>query len=105
MKYFRVVAIELNFKRAASKLYVDQSSVSRTVQRLELYLGVRLFERNLHQLKLIEHGNMLLQEANHISCLVESINHQIKSSPKKQSYTIELAISPNIDGYHAAELH
>lgn len=104
LKYFRIAAEELNFKRAAEKLYVDQSSVSRAVQWLESHLGVSLFERNLHRLKLTKHGNILLQEANHILCLVESINHQIKSSNKKHSYTIELAISPNIDGYRVAEL-
>lgn len=104
LKYFSVVAQELNFKRAAEKLYVDQSSISRAVQWLESRLGVSLFERNLRRLKLTAHENMLLQEANHILYLADSINHRMKSSNKKHAYTIELAISPNIDGYRVAEL-
>ena len=86
LKYFKVAAQELNFKRAAEKLYVDQSSLSRAVQDLESRLGVSLFERNLRWLKLTEHGNILVQEVDHILCLVDSINHRIKSS-KKNSQT------------------
>ena len=104
LKYFRVVAQELNFGQAAAKLYVDQSSLSRAIQSLELRLGVNLFERHLRQLKLTEHGHMLLLETNQIFYLIESINHRIKVAKQKQSHIIELAISPNIDGYRVAEL-
>ena len=104
LMYFRTVAQELNFGQAAAKLYVDQSSLSRAIQGLESRLGVILFERHLRQLKLTEHGSLLLQETNQIFCLIDSINHRIKASQQGQSYTIELAISPNIDGYRVAKL-
>ncbi|WP_392560388.1 LysR family transcriptional regulator [Orbus mooreae] len=104
LKYFRVVAQELNFGHAAAKLYVDQSSLSRAIQSLESRLGMSLFERHLRQLKLTEHGHMLLQETNQIFYLIDSINHRINMAKQKQLHIIELAISPNIDGYRVAEL-
>lgn len=69
LKYFRAVAQELNIGLAAAKLYVDPSSLSRAIQGLELRLDVTLFERHLRQLKLTDHGTMLLQETNQISTL------------------------------------
>lgn len=104
LKYFRAVAQELNIGLAAAKLYVDPSSLSRAIQGLESRLGVALFERHLRQLKLTDHGTMLLQETNQIFYLIDNINHRINTAKQKQSHIIELAISPNIDGYRVAEL-
>ena len=45
LKYFVVVAEEMNFRRASDRLHVAQSAVSRRIQDLEVELGVQLFER------------------------------------------------------------
>ncbi len=43
-----VLAEELNFSRAAERLRIDQSTLSRRIMELEAMVGLRLFERN-HQ--------------------------------------------------------
>lgn len=45
VRYFLVVAEQLNFARAAEQLRVAQPSLSRQIQRLENALGIRLLER------------------------------------------------------------
>jgi predicted transcriptional regulator len=47
------VAEHLNFRHAANVLGVTQSSVSSRVKALEETLGVQLFERRHHSIRLI----------------------------------------------------
>lgn len=104
LKYFKVLAEELNFKIASEKLFIDQSSISRAIQGLESRLGINLFERHFRQLKLTEEGYLLLRDTNQIFYLINSMKNRINSSKNKKNEIIELAISPNIDGYKVAEL-
>ena len=53
---FLIVAEELNFRRAAERLNVDQSVLSRRVQKLEHYVGFLLFERTTREVSLTPAG-------------------------------------------------
>ena len=44
-KYFLTAAEEMNFRKAAQKLFITQQSLSAQIQKLENYYGVLLFER------------------------------------------------------------
>ena len=64
LNYFVVLAHELHFARAAEKLGITQPPLSRSIQKLEKELGVRLFSRaNKWDIQLTEAGKALLGEA------------------------------------------
>jgi DNA-binding transcriptional LysR family regulator len=63
LEYFVTVAEELNFTRAATRLFAVQSTVSAGVRSLEQELGTALFERSTKRVALTAAGIALLPEA------------------------------------------
>jgi DNA-binding transcriptional LysR family regulator len=63
VRYFTVVAEQLNFARAAEELRVAQPALSRQIQRLENTLGVRLLERTTRGSRLTAAGAAFLPAA------------------------------------------
>jgi DNA-binding transcriptional LysR family regulator len=63
LRYFVAAAEELNFTRAAARLYVAQQALSREIQRLEGRLGTPLFHRTTRRVSLTPHGERLLVRA------------------------------------------
>jgi DNA-binding transcriptional LysR family regulator len=62
LQYFRAVAEELSFSRAAERLHVAQPALSRAVKQLEAELGAAVLERSRHHVRLTPAGAVLLRE-------------------------------------------
>ncbi len=56
LQAFEAVARRRSFALAASELHLTASAISHQVARLELHLGVRLFERSAHAVRLSAAG-------------------------------------------------
>src|ERR1700694_1246427 len=65
LRYVVAVADTGSFSRAGERLSVVQSNVSAQVRKLELELGVALFDRRAHEVVLTEFGQAFLPAARH----------------------------------------
>lgn len=91
---FVAVARTRNFSRAAEELNVGQSSLSRSIQKLEAVLGQPLFERKPREVVLTDLGELLLGRAEQILSLVDDTFSEITESGK--SGRVRLAVIPTI---------
>lgn len=63
LRYFITVAEELNFSKAALKLYTAQPSLSQQIKDLEEDVGVKLLYRTKRKVELTEEGAVFLEQA------------------------------------------
>jgi DNA-binding transcriptional LysR family regulator len=70
---FLVLAEERHFGRAAARLGMTTSSLSKRCARLEQELGVRLFERTSRQVRLTPEGVVLIDPARRVFAEAEAL--------------------------------
>lgn len=56
LRYFAVLGEELNYRRAAERLYITQPALSTAIKQLEQHFGVQLFRRNTREVTLTDLG-------------------------------------------------
>lgn len=78
LRYFIVVAEELSFTRAAERVHIDQTPLSRAVRDLEDELGVKLFVRAPRRLALTPAGARLLEEARKLFIRFERVKRAVR---------------------------
>ncbi len=71
LEAFLVVAEELHFGRAASRLHVAQPAVSQTISALEDELGVQLFDRSSRRVRLTAAGQAYVEEVRGVFAQLE----------------------------------
>src|SRR3954453_3246352 len=71
LRYFVAVAEELHFGRAAERLQMSQSPLSRAIRELESHPGVVLFARTTRRVELTSAGAALLERGRRALAEVE----------------------------------
>lgn len=78
IEYFLAVAEELNFTRAAQKLFVSQTAVTQQIKNLEEQLGVQLFERTKKRVVLTPAGEVFRGESQELLQHIDAITEKVK---------------------------
>ena len=92
LRYFLATADELSFRRAADRIGVNQSAVSRQIAALEDELGVTLFERRSTGARLTEVGRVFLLDARRIVSDIERARETIAAVAFGTEGRLRLAI-------------
>ncbi|WP_258101247.1 LysR family transcriptional regulator [Marinoscillum pacificum] len=66
LRYFQVLAEELNFRKASERLFIAQPGLSRQIKQLEEILDAQLFARTKRSVKLTTAGVYLKEEVDRI---------------------------------------
>ena len=72
-----VLAEERNFARAAARVHITQSALSRSIQALEAELEVRLFDRDLSSVALTPIGEEFVQRARELLLHARTVRREI----------------------------
>ncbi len=112
LRYFVAVAEELNFTRAAERLYMAQPPLSTQIRKLEEELGVQLLERDKRRVYLTQAGRHFLEKARDILASVQSAKEGVRSAAAGEvgklsvgftaSSMLTMALPPAIREYQAA---
>jgi DNA-binding transcriptional LysR family regulator len=96
LRCFIAVAEELHFARAAARLHIEQSPLSRIIKELEYRLGVQLFERTTRSTHLTWAGKVLLEEARRVFAVVDQAKASVKSAAAGYQGRVRVALSDGI---------
>ncbi len=96
LRCFLAVAEELHFARAAEKLHIEQSPLSRTVKELEEELGVQLFIRTSRSTRLTLAGRLFLKHVPRVFTALEQARESVKSVANGFHGQLRIALSDGI---------
>ena len=96
LRCFIAVAEELHFARAAERLHIDQSPLSRTIKELEEDLGARLFVRTTRSTQLTRAGRLLLEHVPRIFAALEQARDSVRSASNGYHGQLRIALSDGI---------
>lgn len=72
---FNVVAVELSFRRAAERLAIDQSALSRRIRQLEESLGYQLIRRTTREVSLTAAGEIFHERTRLLGAEIDAAVH------------------------------
>ncbi|MAT51571.1 MAG: LysR family transcriptional regulator [Porticoccaceae bacterium] len=96
LRCFLAVAEELHFARAAERLHIEQSPLSRAIKELEEDLGVRLFNRTTRSTRLTRAGQLFLDHVPRIFTALDQARGSVQAAAAGFHDQLRLALSDGI---------
>lgn len=96
LRCFLAVAEELHFARAAEKLHIEQSPLSRAIKELEEELGVVLFARTTRSTRLTRAGKLFLEHVRRVFTVLEQARDSVKAAAHGFHGQLRVALSDGI---------
>ncbi|MET0404757.1 MAG: LysR substrate-binding domain-containing protein [Cystobacter sp.] len=94
LRYFVTIADEQSFRRAATRLHVSQSPLSRQMQDLEAEMGVELFEPDGRGIKLTAAGTVFAERARSILASVDAAVEEARGVSEGRLGTVVIGFEP-----------
>lgn len=94
--YFVAVAEELHFARAADRVGIHQSPLSKAITLMERHLGVRLFVRDRRSTQLTAIGEALLNDARRILAEADQARLGILAAAAGRTGRLRIAITDGL---------
>ncbi len=104
LRYFKVLAEELHFGKAAKRLFISQPPLSRQIKELEEELSVKLLTRNNKRVALTEAGKHYLRECEHLLNGLEKAKQQCQQIHLAESGIFNLGYISSISKEKLSEL-
>lgn len=104
LRCFLAVAEELHFARAAERLHIEQSPLSRTIRELEDRLGVRLFNRDRRGTHLTHAGQAFLKDVRRVFTALEHAKKNARAVASGHCGLLRVALSDGAAYPHLAGL-
>ena len=99
---FLILSQTLNYSKAARKLFMTQSTLSRHIMELEKELGVSVLERSTHGVSLTQAGKILAQRSRPLIEKSHLAINRLHQSGLQTSGTVSIA---SLDGEMLNTLH
>ncbi|MCR1762025.1 LysR substrate-binding domain-containing protein [Pseudomonas aeruginosa] len=96
LRYFLAVAEELHFARAAEKLHIEQSPLSRAIKELEEELGVVLFARTTRSTRLTRAGSLFMEHVPRVFAALQQARDSVKAAANGFHGQVRVALSDGI---------
>lgn len=96
LRCFLAVAEELHFARAAERLHIEQSPLSRTIKELEEDLGELLFVRTSRRTRLTRAGKLFLEHVPRVFTALEQARDSVKAAANGFHGQLRIALSDGV---------
>lgn len=96
LRCFLAVAEELHFARAAERLHIEQSPLSRTIKELEEDLGEQLFVRTSRSTRLTRAGKLLLEHVPRVFAALQQSRDSVKAAVNGFHGQLRIVLSDGI---------
>lgn len=93
LRCFMAVAEELHFARAAERLHIEQSPLSRAIKELEEDLGVQLFVRTTRSTRITRAGKLFLQHVPRVFAALQQARDSVNAAANGFHRQLRIALS------------
>jgi DNA-binding transcriptional LysR family regulator len=104
LRYFVALAEELHFARAAARVGIAQSPLSKAITEMERRLGVQLFIRTRRSTQLTFVGETLLSDARRILMSVDQARQNLLSAAAGRRGRLRIALCDGLAHHRIAKL-
>ncbi|MDH4233616.1 MAG: hydrogen peroxide-inducible genes activator [Gallionella sp.] len=104
LRYVVAVAQERNFRRAAEKSFISQPALSLAIQKLEVELGVQIFERCKSEISITPIGAQIVEQAQRAMEEIGRIREIARQGNNQLAGTLRVGIIYSVGPYLLPDL-